>query len=93
MTASPWSATLAGMPDQPHDEEIGPFQFVILGLFGAMSGVVASVLLGSDRKEDNELLTEIRALRVEVARLAEAERSGAGRRAGSRDRPDVTSPS
>lgn len=46
--------------------------FAGVGIFGAMSGLVASVLLGSDDKGPDETTHEIRALRAEVARLNEA---------------------
>ena len=40
-----------------------------VGLFGMLSGVVASFFLGTVEKEEGEILAEIRALRTEVARL------------------------
>jgi voltage-gated potassium channel len=40
-----------------------------VGLFGALSGVVASLLLGQ-RGQENEVLAEIRALRAQVDQLA-----------------------
>ena len=40
-----------------------------VGIFGALSGVVASVLLGTMRKEEDEILVEVRALWAEVARM------------------------
>jgi voltage-gated potassium channel len=40
-----------------------------VGMFGAMSGVVASFLLGSSNKSEDDVLAEVRALRSEVARL------------------------
>jgi voltage-gated potassium channel len=40
-----------------------------VGMFGAMSGVVASIILGGPKHPDGEVLAEIRALREEVARL------------------------
>lgn len=40
-----------------------------VGLFGILSGVVASFFLGKVEKEENEILEEVRALRSEVARL------------------------
>ena len=45
--------------------------FAGVGIFGAMSGVVASVLLGSRKKDGDEIAAEMRALRAEVARLHE----------------------
>jgi voltage-gated potassium channel len=46
--------------------------FAGVGIFGAMSGVVASVLLGSDKQGTEDLVTEVRALRGEIARLHES---------------------
>ena len=40
-----------------------------VGIFGALSGVIASVLLGSMKKEEDEILLEVRALKAEVAQL------------------------
>jgi voltage-gated potassium channel len=40
-----------------------------VGLFGMLSGVVASFFLGRDEKDENEILAEIRALRDEVGQL------------------------
>ena len=40
-----------------------------VGMFGAMSGVVASVLLGAPKQAEDELLAEVRALRADVARM------------------------
>ncbi|MSU64738.1 MAG: ion transporter [Opitutus sp.] len=42
-----------------------------VGIFSALSGVIASVLLGSMQKEEDEILVEVRALKAEVARLRE----------------------
>jgi hypothetical protein len=38
-------------------------------MFGAMSGVVASILLGAPRPSEDDVLAEVRALRAEVSRL------------------------
>lgn len=43
--------------------------FAGVGLFGALSGVVASLLLGSGKDDQDELLTEVRQLRAEVTAL------------------------
>ena len=43
--------------------------FAGVGIFGAMSGVVASLILGPAKREDDDLLGEIRALRTEVEGL------------------------
>ncbi len=40
-----------------------------VGLFGAISGVVASFLLGSPKSSEDDVLAEVRALRGEIARL------------------------
>ena len=40
-----------------------------VGMFGAMSGVVASLLLGAPKPSEDDVLAELRALRAEVARL------------------------
>jgi voltage-gated potassium channel len=47
-----------------------------VGMFGAMSGVVASLLLGSPKHSEDDVLAEVRALRVEVARLQARKKSG-----------------
>ncbi len=40
-----------------------------VGLFGTLSGIVASVFLGNVKAEEDEILVEVRALRAEVAAL------------------------
>jgi voltage-gated potassium channel len=40
-----------------------------VGMFGAMSGVVASILLGAPRPSEGDILAEVRALRADVSRL------------------------
>lgn len=47
-----------------------------VGLFGALSGVVASVLLGSNTEQDDKILEELRALRAGVAQLRENGKTG-----------------
>lgn len=47
--------------------------FCGVGLFGALSGIIASNFLGQHDHED-EILAEVKALRAEVARLAERDR-------------------
>ena len=39
-----------------------------VGLFGALSGIVASVFLGQG-KEENEVLAELKSVRAEIAQL------------------------
>ncbi len=46
-----------------------------VGLFGAMSGIVASLLLGKSERDHDALTAEVRALRAEIAQLR---RSGPG---------------
>ena len=53
-----------------------------MGLFGTLSGIVASVFLGSGKEEDDAVVTELRGLRAEVERL----RSEAG---ATRDQSSV----
>lgn len=43
-----------------------------VGMFGAMSGVVASLLLGAPKDPNEDLLAEIRTLRAELAQNREA---------------------
>jgi voltage-gated potassium channel len=40
-----------------------------VGMFGAMSGVVASLLLGAPKHSEDDVLAELRAVRADVARL------------------------
>ena len=46
-----------------------------VGMFGAMSGVVASLLLGAPKHSEADVLAELRALRAEVARLQRTSKS------------------
>jgi voltage-gated potassium channel len=54
-----------------------------MGLFGTLSGIIASVFLGSG-KQESDVLAEVRALRQEVENLRAASATGAPTR--ERDR-------